>query len=67
ILTVGRNEFSQEQEEVLNLNQVEKLTIAKALQIYGTTTKGKQAAAQALGIGTATLYRKMDLYRLSHR
>lgn len=47
------------------LREVEREMIRKALDVHGTTTKGKQLAAQALGIGIATLYRKLDEYHLS--
>lgn len=65
ILTNDCNGICLEEEDILNLNLVEKRTLGKALRIYGTTTKGKKAAAEALGIGIATLYRKLDLYDLS--
>ena len=34
--------------------------IRKALNIYGYDTKGKKIAAKKLGIGIATLYRKIE-------
>lgn len=45
-----------------NLRQLEKMTIMKCLNEYGNTVQGKQAAARALGIGIATLYRKLAQY-----
>jgi transcriptional regulator with PAS, ATPase and Fis domain len=42
------------------LKEVEKEYILRALDIYGDDTKGKQLSAKALGIGLATLYRKLD-------
>lgn len=47
-----------------NENYSEKQAIAAALQIYGNTVEGKQKAAQSLGIGIATLYRKIKKYSL---
>jgi hypothetical protein len=46
----------------LSLAKVEKNTIIRALNLYGSNTGGKKAAARALGIGTATLYRKIAEY-----
>lgn len=48
----------------LNLKKLELDTIDTALKIYGNTTKGKKNAADSLGIGIATLYRKIDEYKL---
>lgn len=42
------------------LKEIEKEHILKALDFYGCDTKGKQLAAKSLGIGIATLYRKLD-------
>lgn len=56
--------MSNDCEEVLNLKQLEKHTIKNALNIYGTTTEGKKLAAIKLGIGIATLYRKIEEYKL---
>lgn len=42
----------------------EKQAIIEALQTYGTSVEGKQKAATHLGIGIATLYRKMKKYNL---
>jgi transcriptional regulator with PAS, ATPase and Fis domain len=33
----------------------------RCLQKFGTTLKGKEKAADALGIGIATLYRKLGV------
>ena len=51
--------------EISTLNEVEKKEIEKSLKFYGTTTEGKQMAAKKLGIGIATLYRKIEFYKLS--
>lgn len=51
--------------EILNLKQLEKQAIKSALHIYGTSTEGKKLAAIKLGIGIATLYRKVEEYRLN--
>lgn len=47
-------------DEVLPLCEVERREIEKALHAFGESTEGKRKAARALGIGLATLYRKMD-------
>lgn len=46
--------------EIIPLKDIEKLYIKKALEKYGNTTEGKKIAAKKLGIGIATLYRKID-------
>ena len=46
--------------EIIPLKEIEKLYIKKAIEKYGNTTEGKKIAAKKLGIGIATLYRKMD-------
>lgn len=48
----------------LNLEVVEKAVIAKALKKFGLNTEQKKNAAEALGISLASLYRKIDKYRL---
>jgi transcriptional regulator with PAS, ATPase and Fis domain len=47
------------------LQELENQAIAAALALCGTTTHGKKLAAQQLGIGIATLYRKLDNLNLS--
>lgn len=49
-------------EGIKTLGQVEKEHILNAIKLYGDTTLGKQTAAKALGIGVATLYRKLNEY-----
>lgn len=44
---------------IVPLAQLEAQAIAQAVSLYGDTVQGKQRAAQALGIGIATLYRKL--------
>lgn len=45
---------------VLSLKEVERREIRKAMAQFGTTTQGKKMAARELGIGLATLYRKLE-------
>jgi transcriptional regulator with PAS, ATPase and Fis domain len=45
---------------VLSLAELEAEAIRRALARYGHSTKGKIQAAAALGIGVATLYRKIQ-------
>jgi len=45
--------------EICALEDIEKREIERALKRFGSDTRGKKAAAQALGIGVATLYRKL--------
>lgn len=48
----------------LSLEAMEKEFIKKALILYGVTPEGKQKATEELGIGIATLYRKIKKYNL---
>lgn len=45
--------------DILPLAELERRAIDQALARFGTDTNGKRAAAAALGIGVATLYRKL--------
>lgn len=51
-------------DEVMPLAEVERAVIKKALDRFGLTTEGKRLAAGRLGIGLATLYRKIQIYGL---
>ena len=48
------------QEIVIPLKELERSEILKALRLYGNDTEGKKQAAKKLGIGLATLYRKVE-------
>jgi sigma-54 dependent transcriptional regulator, acetoin dehydrogenase operon transcriptional activator AcoR len=50
--------------EIITLKELEEREIKKALKIYGITTEDKKKIAKKLGIGIATLYRKIDEYNL---
>ncbi len=43
----------------LPLHDLERLAIEQALKRFGVTAEGKRRAAESLGIGVATLYRKL--------
>lgn len=45
---------------ILPLKELEAREIRRAVTKYGTSTQGKKAAARDLGIGLATLYRKLE-------
>lgn len=51
-------------ENVLPLQEVERREIEKALLLYGKSTQGKKMAARSLGIGLATLYRKLEEFSI---
>lgn len=57
--------IKNEEDEVCTLKELEKKAIRNALNIYGKTTEGKKIVAAKLGIGIATLYRKIEEYDLS--
>lgn len=63
-LLSGSSESTIDYCEVRNLKELEKNEIEKAINIFGRSTKGKLYASQKLGIGIATLYRKMEEYDL---
>ena len=63
-LLSGGSESTIDYREVRNLKELEKNEIEKAINIFGRSTKGKLYASQKLGIGIATLYRKMEEYGL---
>jgi len=55
-----KNHLGQVEEKSIRLlSDVEHEHILKAIAFYGDNTKGKQRAAKQLGIGIATLYRKL--------
>ena len=60
---IRRAELQPEDGEmIVPLKELERLEIEKALRICGSTTDGKKEAAAHLGIGVATLYRKLEQY-----
>jgi len=50
---------------LLKLAQLEKEAVITALEQYGWSDEGKIKAARALGISRATIYRKIQKYKLS--
>ena len=56
---------SEKDTSLMTLEESEKFLIKKALSIYGSDTAGKNLCAEKLGIGIATLYRKIDKYNLN--
>lgn len=48
------------EDELITLEESEKNLIMKAISIYGNDTAGKNMCAKKLGIGIATLYRKLE-------
>lgn len=59
-----RLETEEKEEENLNLEVMEKRMIEKAIARYGRGTEDKKKVAEVLGIGMATLYRKIKKYGL---
>jgi len=47
------------------IRELEFEAIERALEVYGVSSQGKKVAAQKLGIGIATLYRKLESCNLS--
>ena len=48
------------EDDIVPLKELERKEIEKAIRLCGNTTKGKKEAAKQLGIGLATLYRKLE-------
>lgn len=62
---LGNNvNFISEDEEDFNLEHMEKRMIEKLLKLFGNTPEAKVEIAHKLGIGRATLYRKIKEYEL---
>lgn len=51
---------------IKRLDEIEKEMVAMALARYGMKGEGLQQAADALGVGRATLYRKLKIYGFSN-
>lgn len=64
-ILISKRKAFDEADAVRDLKDLEKNEIIKALRVYGDDTRGKRIAAQKLGVGIATLYRKIDEYKLS--
>jgi transcriptional regulator with PAS, ATPase and Fis domain len=64
-LPVGIREVQDDDTDSFNLELLERRAIHRCLQKFGTTVEGKQMAAKELGIGIATLYRKMKRYGIN--
>ncbi len=47
-------------DKIKTLKETEQEEIQRAIEYFGNTTEGKIEAANALGIGIATLYRKLQ-------
>ena len=54
-----KNKTYIKNDKIRTLKEIEQEEIEKAIEFYGNTTEGKAEAANALGIGIATLYRKL--------
>ena len=59
---IKKNMNEKEGTIITTIDSLEKKAIYDALRVYGNNYEGKISAAEALGIGTATLYRKMKKY-----
>ncbi|MGQ9557572.1 MAG: sigma-54-dependent Fis family transcriptional regulator [Desulfurispora sp.] len=55
---------AEEHGAIVPLEEMEKVAIQRALQRFGWHEEGKRQAAAALGISRATIYRKIEKYRL---
>ena len=51
--------------QIRPIRALEGEAIRRALEVYGTSSQGKKLAARKLGIGIATLYRKLETLDLS--
>ncbi|MDO5725144.1 MAG: sigma 54-interacting transcriptional regulator [Tissierellia bacterium] len=64
--TIPENILYDEEEnqmrDIMRIDELEQREIKKALDIYGHSTEAKNVIAKKLGIGIATLYRKLEKY-----
>ncbi|NQT60208.1 MAG: sigma 54-interacting transcriptional regulator [Bacteroidetes bacterium] len=58
------NPYSFSASDIVPIEIMEKKAIEQALEYYGSTTEGKQATADCLGISLTTLYRKMKKHQM---
>lgn len=61
---IDNKDMKTGEDELITLEESEKNLIMKAISIYGNDTAGKNMCAKKLGIGIATLYRKLEKYNL---
>lgn len=61
-INIRKKDYSRniKSDKIRTLKDIEQEEIQKAIDYYGNTTEGKIEAANALGIGIATLYRKLQ-------
>lgn len=59
-INIKKNNDIIKNDEIRSLKEIEYEEIKKAIDYYGDTTEGKLKAANTLGIGIATLYRKLQ-------
>ncbi len=61
-INIKKNEHKKgvKNNKIRTLKEIEQEEIQRAVDYYGNTTEGKIEAANALGIGIATLYRKLQ-------
>ena len=59
--------LSLNKDEIYNLKLIEMQTINKVIKMCGDSTEGKLKAAELLGIGVATLYRKLKNYQFDNK
>ncbi|MDO7203925.1 helix-turn-helix domain-containing protein [Paraclostridium bifermentans] len=61
----NEDQIIESNENIKTLDELEKKEIIKALEKYKDYKKDKDLAAKALGISRATLYRKIERYKIS--
>ena len=54
----------EKDEKIKTLKELEKEAISNLLKIYGNSSEAKKIIAKSLGVGIATLYRKLSYYNL---
>ncbi|MGB9812256.1 MAG: sigma-54-dependent Fis family transcriptional regulator [Thermovenabulum sp.] len=59
-----RHSKNRSDNAIVPLEELEREMIRRALDIFGNNVEGKRKAAEALGIGIATLYRKIKNYNM---
>ncbi len=59
--------YDKKNRKIRKITEIEREEIIAALIQYGVETEGKQKAAKKLGIGIATLYRKIENYQIDKK
>ncbi|MGL4392442.1 MAG: sigma 54-interacting transcriptional regulator [Fusobacteriaceae bacterium] len=66
-IKIKKNNYMRNFKKIRRLSEIEREEIIAALSQFGFETEGKRRAAAKLGIGIATLYRKIESYQIDKK